>query len=234
MQDYFRLSVVFTILLMIFTVSCNGTSGSKYYPTYPSGGDYGGGGYDWYDDDYYVTDRSGEWEGFMWEEYRSDHRSLSKKKLAMRVQYRNSTWTSSGWHDWYKIDVLIDGRPAASTVDEIRSGGYFCIDSYQSAIDLELYGNFRSSSVDGDFKLDWDEKFKDPWEGDTIKVRVWISGDYNAGRVRGLHWASAWELFDIYGDGIWDLPDETWEAATMEGLAYLETIEIADPRIPVE
>ena len=217
--------------LIFLTAGCTGSgTGFKPYPTYPSGGDYYDDGYNNYDD--YIVDYSGEWEGFMWEHYRSDYLSPGKKKLAVRVRYRDSTRTYSGWHDWYKIDVLIDGRPVASTVEEIHESGYMHLNSYTSGIDLDMQGWFRTSSADGNFSLDWEEKFKNPWDGDTIKLRVRITGDYDMGRVHGLHWASAWDLFDTYGDGIWDLPDETWETATLEGLTYLDSLNVEDIRTP--
>jgi hypothetical protein len=233
MYPAYRLSITIPGLLVIIGLGCSGSGDvSKYYPTYPSGGEYTYDGSTDGEGHSYIQDFSGEWEGFMWEDYRSDFLSLGKKRLAMRVQYRDSTWTSSGWRDWYKIDVLIDGRPAASIVEEIRSGGYYHLNSYQDSIDLEMDGWFRTSSGDGDFKLDWEEKFKDQWGGETIKYRVWITGDYELGKVRGAHWASAWDLFDTYGDGIWTLPDEIWEAATLEGLQYLDSIEESFIRQP--
>ncbi|MCX6645211.1 MAG: hypothetical protein NTY09_02460 [bacterium] len=226
-----RLLAAIILPLLLFSINCSDT-GSKTYPTYPYGGDYNYDGNNNNDNNDYIVDYSGEWEGFMWEDFRSDYISLGKKKIAMRVNYRDSTWTSSGWSDWYKIDVLIDGRPAASTVEEIHSGGYIHLQSNDNSIDLDMQGYFRKSNADGNFMLDWDEKFKDQWDGETVKYQVWISGTYDLGHVKGAQWAPAWELFDTYGDGIWDLSDEIWEAATLEGLAHLDTLTVEDIRTP--
>jgi hypothetical protein len=225
-----RLLAAIILPLLIFSISCSGTD-SKAYPTYPYGGDYNYDGGNNNNNDY-IVDYSGEWEGFMWENFRSDYLSLGKKRIAMRVDYRDSTWTSSGWRDWYKIDVLIDGRPAATSVEEIHSGGYLNLQTYQDNIELGMTGHFNKSDAAGDYNLNWEEKFKDQWGGDTVKYRVRISGDYDLGRVKGAQWASAWDLFDTYGDGIWDLPDEMWEAATAEGLAHLDTLTVEDIRTP--
>ncbi|MCK4719392.1 hypothetical protein KAU08_01960 [bacterium] len=234
MKPNFRIVTGILLILVLALLGCSGCAPGEYkpYPTYPSGGDYdyGGGSYDLPD---YVHDALGEWEGFMWEEYRSDHRTLGKKKVAVRIQYKDSTYTSSGWRDWVRVNVLIDGRPAASTIEEIRSGGYLHLETYQGDIDLDLKGWFRHNKANGDIDLVWDEKFDYPW-GDTDFYRVRSAGDFELGHVTHLHWASAWELFDTYGDEIWDLPEETWYEATLDGMEYLESIEETLVRTPVE
>jgi len=218
-------------------------------PTYPSGGEYdggygdgGGGGYgggtynppDYDDGPDWSRDVEGEWEGFMWEQYRSDGRPLSKKKLAMRFQYADTTYTWSGRHEWVKANVVVDGRPAASSKTEVTSSGRIDFSSYQNGIDFEMQGNFYGDSGSGDIELAWDEKVTDKYTGETEMCYVRVRGDFELARAVGDHWGAAWALFDLYGDdGIWELPDYVWETATLEGLEHLDAVEETFIRAPV-
>ncbi len=205
-------------------------------PTYPYGGEYDGGyggGYDGgYDGDPYkppdydpydfAREIEGTWEGFMWENYRSDHAPLGKKPMAVRI-------TRAGIN-LVKVNVLVDGRPAGSDSSNVSPGG--CIGV--STDDCRLSGCFGSSSANGNVDLDWDEKIKNQYTGDVETYHVHISGTYTLGLTRGSQWDAAFELFDTYGDGIWDLPDDVWEEASREGLAHLAAIEDTFLRAPIE
>ena len=239
--------VVTLILLFSLTLSC---AELREYPVYPDGGEYydgpgdGGGSYDGGEYDggggggYYppppppkdygcdwACDATGEWEGFIWEKYRSDGLSLSKKMMAMRVRFVETTYDYSGRHEWVDVDVLIDGRPVASRETQVTSSGYINLASFKNDIDLELRGRFKNNDAEGDVDLSWDEKVENKYTGHVEEYWVRIRGDYDLGLVHGAHWAQAWELFDTYGDGVWDLPDDVWEAATVEGLAHLAEID---------
>ncbi len=238
--------LIFILILILPLIGC---FENDRYPSYPSGGEYnggsggyGGGGGDYgggygggYDDGCdWAYDAIGEWEGFLWEEYRSDGRPLSKKMLAMRASYSDTTYTYSGRHEWIKLDVLVDGRPVASSKSEISSSGYISFSSHKSGIDFEIYGRFRNNDAYGDIDLAWDEKVQNKYTGKLELRYVHIRGDYEMGRVHGSHWAAAWDLFDTCEDGIWDLPDVVFKAATLEGLAHLAEIEETFIRNPVQ
>lgn len=235
MSGYFsikRIIPVAIIALMLPIMGCFGDEG--YYPSYPYGGEYdggyGGGDYGGYYPPYddgpdLARLVEGEWEGFMWEDYRSDHRPPGKKKLAMRIRYSDTTYDYSGRREWVDVNVLVDGRPAASSRTRVNSGGYIHLSSYRNDIQFEMHARFHSDDGEGEIDLTWDEKYKDEWTGKTETCRVRTRGDFEVGRVRHGHWAAAWELFDTYRDGIWELPDSVWETATLEGIEHLETIE---------
>lgn len=228
--------------LMLPLMGCFGDNYSRHYPTYPYGGEYdggygdgsyggeydGGGGYDidW------GREVEGEWEGFMTENYRSDHRPLCKRKLAMRIQRAGTGYDYWGSYSLVNIDVLLDGRPVASSTTEVGSGGRIGFNAGKN--DFSMSGRFSGGSADGTMSLTWEEKVKNPYTGEPELRHVHIAGDFSMGRVHGAHWAAAWALFDTYGEGIWDLPDEVWEAATLEGLAHLAVIEETLPRVPAQ
>ena len=233
-----RIIPVAVIALMLPLMGCFGDKG--YFPSYPYGGKYdgygGGGDYGGYNPPYDGSDLirqvEGEWEGFMWEDWRSDFRARGKKKLAIRIRHSDTTYSHSGWQEWVNVDVLVDGRPTASTRTRVTSGGYIHLNSYRNEIQFEMHGRFWHDDGEGEIDLTWDEKFKDTWSGHTETWRVRTRGDFDVGRVRHSHWAAAWELFDTHGDDIWELPDSVWETATIEGLDYLESVEEAFIRTP--
>ncbi len=233
------------IALFVFAIiGCEGYAGGKFeFPTTPHHDDYdggyggsGGGGYspqpDIHDGPNLARDVEGEWEGFLWEDYRSDGRPRGKKKVALRLRYSDTTYGYSGRHEWVKVDVLVDGRPAASSTAEVRPGGYIGFSSHRHDIEFEMNGRFRQNRADGDIRLAWDEKVESKWSGDIRKEFVRIRGGFELGRVHGYHWGAAWELFDTFGEDAWDLGDEVWQAATLEGLQHLEEVEQTFVRIP--
>jgi len=240
------LPVLALIFAGMFLISCSGDFSGKYnsYPTYPYGGeyddDYYGGGYDYgpkpptYDyEPRYADDIEGEWEGFMWEDYRSDNRPHGKKIVAMRVRFSEVTYDYSGRHEWVKVNVLIDGRPVANKIEEIESGGRMDLTSCVNDIDFDMDTRFYSATAVGDIDLWWEEKVED-WWGDKYFIDVHVRGDFELGRAKGSHWAAAWDLFDQYGDDIWTISDETWEFATMEGIQHMLEVEETFFRTPVE
>jgi hypothetical protein len=160
----------------------------------------------------------------MWETYRSDGESHSKHKLAMRFAFVEADCSYSARREWVKVDVLVDGRPAASCKTEVEPGGYVDLDSDRNDIEFAMRGRWRDDSGYGEICLAWDEKVEDYW-GDPYMHFVRIRGDFDVQRVHGTHWAAAWTLFDTLGDGVWDVGDETWSDATREGLQYLDSLE---------
>jgi len=231
------------VLIIFMIVPLAGCNSAGYWPTYPTGGEYGdggGSGYNPYDPPYYDTgpdwsrDAVGEWEGFMWEDWRSDGRPLSKKIVAMRVNFTRATYNYSGRHEFVKIDVLVDGRPAASKETEITQYGQVSLASYKSSIDFRMTGRFRYDSGDGDIELTWDEKVYNPWTGYTDTYTVDLGGNYEVGRVHHGLWADAWALFDTYGEGIFDLDDTVWETATSAGVANMAEQEEIQIRQPIQ
>ncbi len=213
------------------------------WPTYPSGGEYtggpyggeydgGGGDYDPpYDDGPdWSRQAEGEWEGFMWETYRSDHEPLGKRKVAVRIRYSRTTHDGGSRHEWVNVDALVDGRPMGGGLTEISSSGCLAVSSSHN--DFQMGGCFREGGASGSMSFTTEEKVKDPYTGGTETHTVHVSGDFSLGRVCGSHWAQAWELIDVYGEVIRDLPDEVWEAATFEALQHLDEIEEAFIRQP--
>lgn len=229
-----KLMFLIAALALLIPAGCRAyyKGGVYEYPTYPGGGNYGGdydyGGY--YpptgdDEPTWSSDVLGEWEGFLWEDYRSDNLPLSKKTVAMRCSYSDTTHKSSGTHEWVKVNVLVDGRPTASCTAEAWKGGYLGFSSHQGDIYFDFDGTFTGNSARGYIGLEWDEKVEIPHTGKVEKHHVYLEGPFELGRVRGTHWAAAWDLFDRYGDQVWDLPEESWELATAEGLAHLAALE---------
>jgi len=241
------------IIILIAMIPLAGCVRDGYVPTYPTGGEYGGddyydggdygggGGYypppppPNYDDDIdWARVAEGEWEGFMWEEWRSDGRPLSKKIVAMRVNFRRVTYDYSGRHEIIKMDVLVDGRPVASKETEIKQSGNFSFASYKSDVDMLMQGRFTYSEAYGDIDLGWHEKVKNPWTGQMDEYFVDLGGYYEAGRLRHGHWAQAWELFDTHGDAVFDLDDSVWETATLEAMEHMAQVEETILRQPIQ
>lgn len=223
----YLLLILLLLGLLISSTACEGggsNSGSYYYPTYP----YDGGGYkDYGSNDYEMNwsqDIVGEWEGFIQETYRSDNIPISKKILALRCRFSGTTWTGTGRHEWVKVDVLVDGRPAGSSNAEISRYGYLEFYTRKDDITFALDGRFVDNMSYGDVEMDWNEKVEIPYLGKVDLHHVYIRGDYSAGRVRGTHWASAWDLFDRHGDGVWDLGDEAWQDASREGMIHMQQV----------
>ncbi|MFH1676661.1 MAG: hypothetical protein ABIC40_06515 [bacterium] len=224
MSRYITLILSFSVFLTSF--GCAGIARWDFekYPTYPydSHDKYDGtcdGGKDF--SPIWAQSATGQWQGFLWEDYRTDYIPYAKRLVAMRCVFSKTTFDYSGRHEWIKCDVLIDGHPTASKIAEISPYGDVWFDSYQNNIDFEFDGLFRNNYADGRMSVDWDEKVYLPGTSKTEMHHVYLEGDFELGRVKGSQWESAWELFDNYGENAWTLPDEIWREATKNGLEAL-------------
>lgn len=216
-----RMLPILIIILLIPFTACSERFWNDY-PTYPTGGEYDGGGgggtyyppYD-YDDDYYNAAREAEgtWEGFLWEDSRSDGRPLGKQPVAVRISYAGTNQV--------KVNVVVDGRPVANEKTSISSSGRIGIGTNMCS----MSGYFSGSSASGSMTVDWDEKYENPYNGKVETHHVVIRGSYSLNRSHGGQWAAVWDLFNLYEDDIWNLPDEVWEEASREGLEHLAEVE---------
>jgi hypothetical protein len=222
----------------LFVLGCNASWSDKYWnptsPYYDGTGNHGGP----YDGSYkdsgpdWSCDLTGEWEGYLYESYRSDNLPLRRRPVAMRCSYSDTTWTGSSRYEWVDVDVLVDGRPTALETVEVDQGGYLSFDSYKDDIDFEMSGYASYGSFSGQMHIKWDEKVKLPGTDKSEKHYVSLGGNCELYRVRGSQWAAAWQLFDTYGDGVFDLSDEIWQSATLEGLQHLAAEESSTLRMP--
>jgi hypothetical protein len=207
---------VISALLLLTVPACSG-AGWNYYPTYPDDGyydgSYGGNHKPPKDAEKLYTAVEGEWEGYLYENYRSDHMALRKRPIALRCTYSDITWSGSTKHEWVNADLVVDGRPAARTRAEVGKGGYLSFSSYKNDIEVEMEGWFSSGHADGWIDLCWQEKVKLPGKNKTEMHDVHLYGDFDLNRDKDSHWADMWQLFDLYGDGVFELGDETWENA---------------------
>ena len=232
-----HVTLLLSCLLCVLCLGCGGYF-KAYIPTSPGyeydpydHGSYDSGDYDSHDqneeDDDPILSRNieGEWEGFLYEDSRSDNLELSKKLVAMR-----STWTGTNWSDgvryeWVRIDLLIDGRPTAYLETEVGEEGYIYFTSQKDDIEIEMEGWFEDDMGDGWMDLSWDEKVTLP-DSDKVEMHyVELGGDFELDRVRGSQWAAAWKLFDTYGAGASELGDNVWETATRDGMSHLAQLE---------
>jgi hypothetical protein len=210
-------AIILSGLIILFSIGCSGYI-EPYNPVYP---------YDDYDDIYYdygplYSDNiTGEWEGYLYEDSRSDYLDLGEKTVAMRAQWIRTYWSDGVRHEVVEINLLIDGRPAAYLNTEIGSDGAIYFTSSRNDIDLDMEGWFYDDYGDGSMYLAWDEKIKMP---DTDKVDmhyVELDGDFELDRVRGSQWAEAWKLFDTMGEGVFQLSDDAWKNISMAGIENL-------------
>jgi hypothetical protein len=225
----FKKFSLFSLLLIssLFT-ACSGSE--FYYDNYgnsptspgypPGGGGYNPGPYP----DGPARDVLGEWEGFIWETWRSDNLPRSKKTMAVRFTNLDSIKSFNGYKYYADVNVLIDGRPASNSRIQVYSGGYVDFQTLNSKINLALNGRFYNDRGDGEVHLEWDEKIEvgHPPKVDLHFVR--LNGDFEVSRASGGHWGAAWKLFDTYGDGVWDIGDETWGEVSREGITLLENL----------
>jgi hypothetical protein len=213
----------FCALAALFMLSNSGCTGSSYWsPTYPDYGHdvYGGNG-NGDNDPILSRHMEGEWEGFMYEQSRSDNLGLGKKMVAMKCSYAGL----DGYCEHVKVELLIDGHPTALTEVDVCQEDYLDFYSHKDDIDLSMNAWFSDYSASGSMDLAWEEKVKLPGSDKADMHYVEMTGDFDLSPVRGSQWASAWKLFDQYGEGAFDLSGQTWALATETGLAHLAKLE---------
>jgi hypothetical protein len=217
-----RLTLLLFAIFCFYSLGCGGV----YTP-------YDPGFYNDNPDDYNYQDNSplwsqdlqGEWEGFLYENWRSDNLGLSKKLVAMRFQWTDTEWLYGERHEWVNVNLLINGRPTAYLETEVDQDGHIIFDSQKDDIDLGMEGWFDGYNGDGWIDLAWDEKVNIPGTGQVVMHYVELSGDFEVGRVRGSQWATAWKLFDTYGEKALDLSDDVWQTATQEAITSLQQVD---------
>jgi hypothetical protein len=179
---------------------------------------------------YYSCDVDGEWEGWLYEDSRSDNLGLGEKTVAMRSQWTGTDWEYGVRHEWVEIDLLIDGRPTAYLETEVGPGGYIYFTSQNEDIDIEMEGWFADDQGSGWIDLSWDEKVELP-DSDKVDMHyVELTGDFELDRTRSSQWASAWKLFNTYKDGVFQLGDNVWKQASADGLNHLAQLKQAKLR----
>lgn len=220
-----KVTLALCLFIALFALGC---SGSFQSPTSP--GDNYSGGYGSYDSGPVLSrNMEGEWEGFMYEQDRSDNLPLDKKIVSMKCAYLDTSWYGSNPTERVQVEVLIDGHPSALTDVDVTEQDYFDLVSNDNDIDLEMQTSFDQFGATGDMYLAWTEKVELPDSDKADMHYVEITGNFELSKARGSQWADAWKLFDQYGKDAFNLPASTWSLATQAGLAHAASLNLSTP-----